>query len=225
MTRRKFKDMPARIRRLPVSARGFPIPKFVEYVDGEPDFRLFNATHMKNCIHRDLCWICGEPLGSFKAFPIGPMCCINRITAEPPSHYECAVFAAKNCPFLSNPEAKRRERGMPENKTVAGTMIEDNPGMTAIWVTRNYQIMLVSNGILFVIGEPESLEFWKEGRIATRAEIDAKIIERFPILLESAQEDGRLAVEELNRKRERFEAVLEATVPATVPHASQGAGE
>lgn len=214
MTRRQFKaEMPSRIARLPRDKRGFPIPRFVQYINGEPDFRIMNAHHMANCIKRGLCWICGDLLGSHKAFTIGPMCCINRISPEPPAHLECATFAAKACPFLSNAMAKRRERDLPEHRSLAG-MIEDNPGMTAIWVTRFYSLMFVQNGVLFCLGDPVALEFYKEGHPATRAEIDAKITERFPILQKAAAEEGRGAIAELKRQRKRFDALLDARVPA-----------
>jgi hypothetical protein len=35
------------------------------------------------------------------SFVVGPMCGINRNSAEPPSHKECAQWSARNCPFLS----------------------------------------------------------------------------------------------------------------------------
>lgn len=214
--RRQFKDMPTRIARLPRDKRGFPVPRFVGAVDkhGEPDFRIISRHHMAACVHRGLCWICGEPIGTRKAFTLGPMCCINRISPEPPSHRDCAIFAALNCPFLSNPEAKRRERDLPETRQVAGQMIERNPGVTAIWITQFYSIMSVSNGILFVIGEPESLEFYARGRKATRAEIDASIQSGYPLLEGAADGDGQAARAELARMRKRFDALLNETVPA-----------
>lgn len=212
--RRQLKDMPSRIARLPRDKRGYPIPKFVQYINGEPDFRIVSAEHMARCVKRSLCWICGDVLGSHKAFSVGPMCCINRISAEPPAHLECATFAAKVCPFLSNPLAKRRERNLPEERMVAGMMIEDNPGMTAIWVTRFYSLMFPRNGVLFCLGDPVALEFYKEGRPASRAEVDATISERFPVLEKIARKDGRGAVAELNRQRRRFDALLDARVPA-----------
>ena len=184
MTRREFKDMPSRIARLPRDRRGFPIPAFVGAVDknGEPDFRIVSPNHMAKCVRQNRCWICGDVMGTRKAFALGPMCCVNRVSSEPPSHYDCAVFAAKACPFLSNPAAKRRERDLPENREVAGILIERNPGVTAIWMTRFYSIMNVSNGLLFAVGEPEELEFYARGRKATRAEIDASIKSGMPLL-------------------------------------------
>ncbi|RVJ57992.1 hypothetical protein CN166_15865 [Sinorhizobium medicae] len=216
MTRREFKDMPSRIARLPRDKRGFPIPKFVGALDknGEPDFRIVSPNHMANCVRQNRCWICGDLMGTRKAFALGPMCCINRVSSEPPSHYECAVFAAKACPFLSNPDARRRERNLPEAREVAGIMIERNPGVTAIWVTHFYSLIQVSNGVLFFVGEPEGLEFYARGRAATRAEIEASIASGLPHLEAIAKRDGRGATSELKRMRKRFDALLADRVPA-----------
>src|SRR5262245_3833667 len=101
-------DMPGRIRWLPIDARGFPVPWFVAWFkDGEqvepgvglPDFRVADANKMRSALKLRLCWVCGKRLGRHLAFTIGPMCAINRTMSEPPSHYECARFAAQACPF------------------------------------------------------------------------------------------------------------------------------
>jgi hypothetical protein len=214
MTRRQFNNMPARIARLPVDPRGYPVPKFVAHIEGKPDFRIMDANHLRNSIKQGLCWICGDRLGTRKAFTVGPMCCINRISPEPPSHRECAVFAAQNCPFLTTPEARRRKSGLPEERTVAGIMIERNPGVTAIWVTRGFNLMQVSNGVLFVMGDPETLEFYARGRIATRAEIDESIRTGFPLLENAARRDGREAIAALMGQRQRFDKLLDTMVEA-----------
>jgi hypothetical protein len=35
--------MPARFARLPADERGYPVPKFVEWIDGKPDFRCVDS--------------------------------------------------------------------------------------------------------------------------------------------------------------------------------------
>jgi hypothetical protein len=37
---RELKGMIDEIRNLPRDKRGFPVPKFVAFIDGEPDFRV-----------------------------------------------------------------------------------------------------------------------------------------------------------------------------------------
>ena len=56
--------LPDRMKALPVDKRGYPVPKFVEWIDGEPDFRVVSPSHMARCFRHHRCWICGEPLGS-----------------------------------------------------------------------------------------------------------------------------------------------------------------
>lgn len=201
--------VPARIASLPRDARGFPVPRFVEYIDGVPDFRVVNPAHLAACIRRDLCWICGGMLGGFKAFVVGPISCVSRVTSEPPSHKDCAVFAARNCPHLATPAAKRRGRDLPPSVGAPGMHIDRNPGLAVVWIARSYKVMQVQK--LIYMGEPAApLEFYACGRTATRAEIDASyesgIVETEAILPAEA-------MPELARQRLVFEALLERTVP------------
>src|SRR5262245_10337978 len=115
--------LPRNMSRLP-QHRGYPVPWFVEWVDGEPEFRAMSRVKWWTAVgmgrdgilrpHQSHCWVCGGPmaragfLATF-AFTIGPMCAINRVSSEPPSHVECAEWSARNCPFLSRPHARRRE--------------------------------------------------------------------------------------------------------------------
>jgi len=62
--------MPDRIKRLPISATGFPVPWFVAWIDGLPDFRVIGPDKMVQAVNRKLCWVCGQPLGVHKAFPL-----------------------------------------------------------------------------------------------------------------------------------------------------------
>src|SRR6266702_1368914 len=100
--------VPRNMRELPIDQRGYPVPYFVQWINGVPDFRISNRGVVDPCVVCKLRWICGKPLGSrLLAFTIGAMCAINRISAEPPQHPECSEFAARACPFLSVPKMKR----------------------------------------------------------------------------------------------------------------------
>jgi hypothetical protein len=80
--------MPDRIRRLPISPTGFPVPWFVEWFqirkpcpagDGVPDFRVVDPTKMAVAVKKNRCWVCGQPRSVvFKAFVIGPMCALSE---------------------------------------------------------------------------------------------------------------------------------------------------
>jgi hypothetical protein len=169
-------NLPAHMAGLELDAAGRPVPKFVQWIDGKPDFRIMNPMHMRACIMRDVCWQCGEKLGRYKTFVIGPMCMVNKISAEPPSHLDCAVYAATHCPFLINPDKVRRDANMPKGQVEpAGIMIERNPGVEALYTTRTYKAFAEGRGVLFAMGDPEHVEWYAEGRPATQAEVLASI--------------------------------------------------
>jgi hypothetical protein len=191
-------ELPPRMRALPVDSRGYPVPYFVDWIDGMPDFRVMDSRKLAACVYYKRCWICGEPLGQYKAFVIGPMCAVNRVSAEPPSHIDCAKFAAQACPFLALPKAVRREANMPEETQVSGIMLKRNPGVALVWVTRSFRTVLVDNGVLFDIGEPEQTFWYAEGRLASRAEVMASVESGLPALYELAHADSEAAVLELD---------------------------
>ncbi len=194
LVQRTFEDMPSRIAALPLSKLGFPIPYFAEEVNGERDFRVVSAVKMAHAVRNDLCWVCGERMGKFKAFVIGPMCGINRTISDPPSHRDCAIFSAKNCPFLSRPLAKRRIDGLPEDATDAASFgLKRNPGAVGVWITKSYRPFRPGagkSGILFRLGDPEEVLWFTNGHIATRDEVQASVDSGLPSLWELAELDG-----------------------------------
>jgi hypothetical protein len=217
-------ERPRRFMKLPIDERGFPVPWFVAWQDGKPDFRVVRPGGIAIAHNKGLCWLCGEPRGVYSAFVIGPMCGINRVSSEPPSHRECAEYAVRACPFLTRPMAVRNSRGLPEEaQNPAGYMIERNPGVTLLWVTKSYKAFRVDAdpydpgtqaGVLFRIGEPTEVQFWARGRQATRAEVDASVESGLPLLEAPAQRQGPLAVRELARQRAAFDSILGGACPA-----------
>lgn len=182
--------LPDRMRRLPVDARGYPVPWFVAWVDGVPDFRVVDGPKLPRAINEKRCWLCGEPLGRFGAFVIGPMCALNRTTSEPPCHRECALFAVVACPFLTRPNAQRREANLPDGFTEpAGEMLRRNPGVSLVWMTRSWFWFRADNGILCEVGAPTEALWFAEGRAATRDEIEKSIETGLPLLLADAPTD------------------------------------
>ena len=201
MTYSRFPDAPPQIAALPLDVRGYPVPAFVPWINGEPEFRAVYPETAAWVHRKSLCWICGRPLPGLKAFVIGPMCAVNRISSEPPSHLDCASFAATACPFLSRPMAKRK----PIEGAVAGPgqMIERNPGVTLVWLTRSYRIQREHNGLLFRIGPPVAVQWYAEGREASRDEVMASITSGVPLLAKLAYEDGPEAVTLLEKMTAR----------------------
>ncbi len=189
--------IPAAMARRPRDRRGFPIPWFVQQ---EPlDFRVIRPLGAGQAHKKRICWLCGEPRYEKRlAFAVGPMCTVNRVSAEPPSHPVCARFAAIACPFLANPRMRRNDKDLPENaEAPPGIFLERNPGVTAIWITRDYQPFRAPDGMLLHMGEPVAVEWFREGRPATRAEVLASMEAGLPALEALAAAQGPEAVCEL----------------------------
>ena len=190
-------EMPERMRRLPISDEGYPIPYFVPFIDGKPEFRGMDADKLGLCVHLKRCWLCGQPLGVHLTFPIGPMCAVNRNISEPPSHHDCALYGVRACPFLTQPRMRRNEKDKPEGH-IAGVGLQRNPGVTCLWTTRSYKVWRPrGGGALFAIGDPETVEYFAEGRPATRAEVLASMELGLPLLMKIAEQEGSDAVAEL----------------------------
>lgn len=187
----RFLDAPPSIRALPTDHRGYPVPWFVAWIDGKPDFRVIGEGKLRAAVKGNRCWICGEKLGRMKAFVIGPMCAINRVSSEPPSHLVCAMFSAKACPFLTQPKMRRNEAGLEDAQPAGGVMIARNPGVALVWATLRFRASPDGHGgVLFDVGTPERVLWFAEGRFATRAEVMASIDSGYPLLEAMAREDG-----------------------------------
>jgi hypothetical protein len=194
---------PPRMLDLPVDKRGYPVPYFVDWIKGEPEFRAMDRRKLAHCIKHQCCWVCGKPLFRERVFTVGPMCAINRISAEPPSHRECAEYSAKNCPFLVKPQmVRRKDESFSTREGAPGVMIERNPGVTLLWFTYSFTVMLEPNGLLFRMGRPFKVEWYAQGRTATREEIMASIDSGVPILREYADRDGEEAHAALSQQLE-----------------------
>ncbi len=177
--------MPDAIAALPRNARGYPVPFFVAYVDGKPDFRLVRPETLHEAVERRLCWICGQPLGAQGTFVLGPMCCVNRANSEPPSHRKCAEFAVQACPFMLRPEMERREDET-TGAALAGVMIKRNPGVMALWTSKHWTRFDDGQGKgkqLFNVGDPRHVSWWREGRTASAREVYDSIMTGLPELI------------------------------------------
>lgn len=170
---------PRAIARLPVDERGYPVPWFVAYFGGKPDFRVTDPRKFAIACQASRCWICGGSLRERKAFVFGPMSAIQAISGEPPNHPACATYAVQVCPFLVLPRAKRRLANLPNATEVATTalMIAANPGISALWITRRRSRVTVNadGSPLIVVGEPEAVQWYTHGRRATPTETRASL--------------------------------------------------
>ena len=166
---------PARVAHLPRDKHGRFVPWFVAWIDGVPDFRIVAAGKVTEAVRFSKCFVCGQDLGRFVTFAVGPMSTINRSAPEPPTHKDCALYAAQSCPFLLRPGKGRRSGGLPAGLALEthgpGVTTPHNPGVTALWTTRSYEPQPDGKGgLLFRMGDPEEVLWLAEGRPATRAE-------------------------------------------------------
>jgi len=229
--RPELAPLPPRMQRLPLDARGYPVPWFVAWVipaaDGSftdvgsstpgavPEFRAADRQKWQQAIKHARCWVCGEPLGAFKTFVLGPMCGINRTTSEPPCHRACAIWSAQNCPFLVRPHMDRRQHealvATGSTSTIGGVGLTRNPGVTLVWTTKSFEVWTPKPGERLIhIGEPTEILWFAEGRTATRAEVEASVAGGLPSLMALAvaqqREEGVPAVKELEHQVATFAA-------------------
>jgi hypothetical protein len=187
--------MPPAIAALPKDDRGYPVPWFVAWPNGRPDFRCMDSEKFARAVMEKRCWVCGEKLNPRQhVFVIGPMCMVNLITSEPPSHEECAVFSVRNCPFLTKPAAHYRTANIPAGaEPPPGLFLDRNPGVSCLYYCRGYQLIrpgVGKPGWLFSLPGPAQVRFWREGRKATRAEIVESINGGLATLKQVAAKDG-----------------------------------
>jgi hypothetical protein len=205
-------ELPENMRRVPISDEGYPVPWFVGYRDGKPDFRTMDGEKMSIAVRLKRCWMCGKPLGVHMTFPIGPMCAVNRNIAEPPSHHSCALYGVLACPFLTQPRMKRNEKDPIVDGHIAGHGLKRNPGVTCLWTTRSYKTWRPpGGGVLFSLGDPEKVEYYAEGRRATRDEVMASMESGLPLLMKVAEDEGPDAVAALKKM---YAAAVRDLVPA-----------
>lgn len=169
--RKGLPPLPDHMKRLQFDDRGYPIPYFVQWIDGKPDFRVLDQEKFARAARKSLCTICGEQLGIYKSFVGGPMNLLQLISGEPPMHRDCALFSVQACPFLLLPLAKRRAVNLPgEVGSLGGpgdVFYEANPGISSIVTCTSF----IVDGNIFRFGKVTSLEWYTQGRIATKEEI------------------------------------------------------
>jgi hypothetical protein len=211
--------MPSRMARLPRDKHDRPIPWFVHIDDvGIPDFRVIRLDGIGDAVRFHKCWVCGQRLGANVAFVVGPMCAINRVSAEPPAHRDCAIYSARACPFLATPKMQRRERGLPADYVdPPGNMITRNPGVALVWITRSWNAVRVDHGLLFEFGDAEQALWYAHGREATRAEVLAPLESGLQILHEADGVDPEHARAGRTQLAAQYAAVLPLLPPAPAP--------
>src|SRR5262245_20552611 len=208
LLRPELEPLPERMRNLPVDERGYVVPRFVLWIGGKPDFRIMDPDHWTRCVKERACWVCGGRLGVYMTFVAGPMCGGNRTSSEPPCHKECALWSARNCPFMARPHMIRREDDLTALACpIGGVSIKRNPGVALLWTTRSYKIWFDDNERPLVeMGEPEAVEFFTEGRPSLREEVEESVRTGLPYLEKMAEGDPE-ALADLQKKLKTFEGL------------------
>lgn len=200
--------LPTSMTALPRDHAGRPVPWFV-HVDehGVPDFRVIGAGRFTEAHRFDLCWVCGRRRGRHAAFVIGPMCSVNRVSAEPPSHLQCAIYSARGCPHLRTPTMRRRGTGLPDGaESPAGIALDGKPGVALVWSSKTWGAFSVPRspgvqaGVLWNVGDPTAVRWYCQGRDASRDEILAAFDAGLPQLRDAATLDGPHALAHLDRQ-------------------------
>lgn len=191
MLREGLPLLPQRMTHLSLDHRGYPVPWFVKWFHGKPDFRVADAAKWRLAVRFGYCWLCGDRLGVHKTFVIGPMCAVNRITSEPPCHTECAHFAVEACPFLLLPRAGRRENNLPEGGYVPGNGLKRNPGVVCLWQSKKFKLVKLTDGKQLIgVGDPVQIDWFAEGLRATRMQVEESLESGLPELYRLARMDA-----------------------------------
>jgi hypothetical protein len=151
----------------------------------------------RDAIRKRLCWVCGQKLGAYLCFVLGPMCGVSRTTAEPPVHLECGRWSAINCPFLARPQMDRRDHDglMEVAMNQAGTPILRNPGVVLLWVTHTYEVFKAEGGVgyLITVGPSIEVEWWACGKPASWRQVNDSVVSGLPLLeAEALKEEGAM---------------------------------
>jgi hypothetical protein len=172
--------IPPHMQELPLDKRGYPVPYFVQWVNGVPDFRVSNMRRIYECTNKKLCMICGKALNKDEGcvFAVGPLSTLTQTNDEPPMHRACAEFSAQVCPWMLHPGMKRIPKPLPDGTMSAGQLEAVgaiNGGAPKVWAlydTDSYIAEAQENRtILYFMGEPREIHWWKAGRRATREEV------------------------------------------------------
>ena len=61
-------------------------------------------------------------------------------------------------------------------------MMQQSPGVVLVWATLTYKTVRTAKGVVCELGDPMSVRWYREGRPATRQELEAAVSESFPDL-------------------------------------------
>lgn len=139
-------DLPPGLAARPIDPkRGLPIPVMnLPPNDNDPahvDFTGIHAQTVYETAARNLCGICGEPLGYWIAFLGGPKSFAARTYVDPPFHEACAEASLRLCPHMAIPRHKRApEHRLAEDSHTPDGFVEEKPEALVMGLTRGFKI-------------------------------------------------------------------------------------
>jgi hypothetical protein len=143
--------------------RGYPIPFLMM-----PEQQIhIDGRKQERCVQEKLCMICGKKLDNKKWFIGGQMAAMNRLFSDPAMHEECARYALKVCPFLSNSDMKYRKKYDPDTtffaRPIPGT--SDNRSPTQVLMrTNGYRGMMFRGSCYVLANRWDYVEHWSDGK-------------------------------------------------------------
>lgn len=142
--------------------RGYPIPFLMI-----PDSQITIDMHkMMLCAMKKLCMICGKKLDNKKWFIAGITTSQNRLFVDPAMHEECARYALRVCPFLSNSDMKYRKK-YDENTIPYADPNYVRKGRSPTQVlmqTSGYKIVGWRGQVYVLANRWRYLEHWQDGK-------------------------------------------------------------
>ena len=159
---------------IPERLKAFPLYKgflvhFTVWVgdNGVPDFRVVHEANRRRCMEEEWCSLCGQPLEKPLVFIGGPLCVEKRLFVDGPMHEDCALYAARTCPFLADPAYQDR----PLDSSIAHALKDGaeaidvaaaapgRPARMALVYVNRYRLILDQPVIYFQIGPPLKVDW------------------------------------------------------------------
>lgn len=148
---------------------GLPVPYFVGWVGGRPDFRLLDAQRQGFCFAYAKCAICGSAGPTPKYLICGPIGLENRVHTEPAVHEACARYALLTCPYLSRADSARRQ-DYPAGSRYSHGGLAEKPDELFLVELDKWQLLRVPSGRLLNFRPVRTLRyFYQDGQLVEDA--------------------------------------------------------
>jgi hypothetical protein len=135
--------IPKELAHLKIDERGYPVPFFVPYVNGKPNFRFTDHEKIWESVESNRCGVCGKKLYKDYSYIItGVIGMGNRVSSDAAMHRVCAEFALVSCPHMFYEKATRKEDAPSEQQSYLLTHKVDEVMLVRCktkfkWIERN----------------------------------------------------------------------------------------